>query len=63
MPEERFRNHETGFKAARVKKYGERLVPKLYSHLNPMTYQKAQRMELALADSLRKRGHQVFGGH
>jgi predicted GIY-YIG superfamily endonuclease len=63
-PEERFRNHKTGRKAARVvKKYGERLVPKLYSHLNPMTYLKAKRMELALADSLRKRGYQVFGGH
>ena len=63
-PEERFRNHKTGYKAARVvKKYGERLVPKLYAHLNPMTYQKAKGMELALADSLRKRGYQVFGGH
>ncbi len=63
-PEERFRNHKTGRKAARVvRKYGERLVPKLYSHLNPMTYQKVQRMEVASADSLRKRGYQVFGGH
>ena len=46
-----------------VRKYGERLVPKLYAHLNPMPYEKAKRMEVALADSLRKRGFVVFGGH
>jgi predicted GIY-YIG superfamily endonuclease len=63
-PEERFRNHKSGLKSARiVRKYGERLVPKLYAHLNPMTYQKAKRMEPLLADSLRKRGYLVFGGH
>jgi hypothetical protein len=28
-----------------------------------MPYEKAVRMEAALADSLRKRGFQVFGGH
>jgi len=63
-PEERFLNHKSGIKAARVvRKYGERLVPKLYAHLNPMTYEKAVGMEVALADSLRKRGYVVFGGH
>jgi hypothetical protein len=63
-PEERFINHKAGIKAARVvKKYGERLVPKLYQHLNPMPYQKALEMEGELADSLRKRGYIVFGGH
>jgi hypothetical protein len=63
-PEERFENHKRGIKAARVvKKFGERLVPKLYAHLNPMPYKKAQAMEMTLADSLRKRGFQVFGGH
>ena len=63
-PEQRFQNHKNGSKAARiVKKYGERLVPKLYEHLNPMPYEKAQEMEAALADSLRKRGYLVFGGH
>jgi hypothetical protein len=63
-PDERFRNHKAGIKAARVvRKYGERLVPKLYEHLNPMPYKKAQEMEVALADSLRKRGFVVFGGH
>ena len=63
-PEERFENHKRGIKAARVvRKFGERLVPKLYAHLNPMTYRKALEMEATLADSLRKRGYQVFGGH
>ena len=63
-PEQRFQNHKTGIKSARVvRKFGERLVPKLYAHLNPMPYEKAKRMEVALADSLRKRGFQVFGGH
>src|SRR5438445_1474987 len=55
-PEERFSNHKKGVKAARVvRKFGERLVPKLYAHLNPMPYEKAKRMEVFLADSLRRR--------
>ena len=40
-----------------------RLVPTLYEHLNPMTYEDALRLEGQLAESLRKRGFQVFGGH
>ena len=63
-PEQRFANHKAGVKAAGVvKRCGVRLVPKLYAHLNPMPYEDALRMEAALADSLRKRGFQVFGGH
>jgi hypothetical protein len=63
-PEQRFANHKAGIKAARVvRKYGQRLVPKLYAHLNPMSYAHAQEMEALLADSLRKRGYVVFGGH
>jgi len=63
-PERRFQNHKAGHKAARVvKKCGERLVPKLYAHLNPMPYSRAKEMEVMLADSLRKRGFSVFGGH
>src|SRR5881628_486724 len=60
-PEERFTNHKSGVKAASVvRRCGERLMPKLYRHLNPMPYEKALRMEAALADSLRKRGFVVF---
>src|SRR4026209_1978403 len=55
-PEQRFDNHKNGVKAARiVRRFGERLVPRLYEHLNPMTYEAAKRMEPVLADSLRKR--------
>ena len=63
-PEQRFDNHKQGVKAARiVKRCGERLVPRLYAHLNPMPYAKAVEMEAMLADSLRKRGYVVYGGH
>jgi len=63
-PEQRFLNHKNGIKAAGVvRRFGERLVPKLYAHLNPMPYGKALAMESLLADSLRKRGYVVFGGH
>jgi hypothetical protein len=63
-PEQRFQNHKLGIKAAGiVRRFGERLVPRLYAHLNPMPYSKALAMEAALADSLRKRGFNVYGGH
>jgi hypothetical protein len=63
-PEERFLNHKSGIKAARVvRRCGERLAPKLYAHLNPMPYARAKEMEAILADSLRRRGYVVYGGH
>jgi predicted GIY-YIG superfamily endonuclease len=63
-PEERFANHKKGIKSAGVvKRCGERLVPKLYAHLNPMTYAEAARMERQLAAELCAAGYQVFGGH
>jgi len=63
-PEQRFENHKNGVKAARVvKRCGVRLVPRLYAHVNPMSYAKALAMEGFLADSLRKRGFVVYGGH
>jgi predicted GIY-YIG superfamily endonuclease len=63
-PEQRFDNHKKGVKAARVvTRCGERLVPRLYAHLNPMSFKDACEMEVTLADSLRKRGYAVFGGH
>lgn len=64
-PEERFENHKAGNRAAGVvRRYGVRLVPKLYAHLNPMPYDKALEMEKWLFDSLVKRGYEhVYGGH
>jgi hypothetical protein len=63
-PEERFANHKAGKKAAGVvKRFGERLMPRLYAHLNPMTYAEAVETEPRLAEELRTQGYQVFGGH
>jgi predicted GIY-YIG superfamily endonuclease len=63
-PERRFENHKAGIKAAAVvKEHGVRLVPKLYDHLNPMSYGAAMVMEVELAEELRRRGFVVFGGH
>jgi predicted GIY-YIG superfamily endonuclease len=63
-PETRFQNHKNGVKSAGVvRRCGERLVPKLYAHLNPMPYRQAVAMEIKLAEDLRARGFQVFGGH
>lgn len=63
-PEERFANHKQGIKDAWVvKRYGVRLMPELYAHLNPMPYEAAARMETDLAEDLRKLGYTVTGGH
>jgi predicted GIY-YIG superfamily endonuclease len=63
-PEERFANHRAGVKAAGVvRRFGERLVPRLYAHLNPMTYAEAVEAEPRLAEELRQKGYLVYGGH
>jgi hypothetical protein len=63
-PEERFANHKAGVKAASVvKRYGLRLLPELFTHLNPMPFEAAARMELDLAEDLRRAGYTVTGGH
>lgn len=63
-PEERFANHKAGTKAAWVvKRYGLRLLPELYEHLNPMPFEAAVQMEKDLAEDLRRAGHTVTGGH
>ena len=62
-PEARFENHKRGYKSASVvMRCGVRLVPTLYAHLNPMTFKDAAKMEKHLAEELRARGFQVFGG-
>src|SRR6476620_2242510 len=59
----RFENHKNGYKSARlVRKYGVRLLPEMYEHLNPMPYEHAVQMEKDLADDLRVQGYAVVGG-
>jgi hypothetical protein len=63
-PEERFTNHKTGIKdASLVKRYGIRLLPEFYEHLNPMPFEAAVQMEKDLAEDLRRAGYTVTGGH
>jgi hypothetical protein len=63
-PAERFANHKEGIKAASVvKRYGIRLLPELYAHLNPMPFEAAAQMETDLAEDLRREGYTVTGGH
>jgi predicted GIY-YIG superfamily endonuclease len=63
-PKERLANHKAGLKAASVvKKYGVRLLPRLFAHLNPMPYEAALQMEKDLAEDLRREGYTVAGGH
>ena len=63
-PEERFANHRQGIKSSLyVKRYGIRLLPELYTHLNPMPYDAAAQMEKDLTEDLRRAGYTVVGGH
>jgi hypothetical protein len=63
-PVERFANHKAGIKAASVvRRYGIRLMPELYEHLNPMPFEAAAQMEKDLAEDLRRAGYTVTGGH
>jgi hypothetical protein len=60
----RFENHKNGYKSAWVvRRYGVRLMPELYEHLNPMPFEAAVQMELELAEDLRAAGYTVTGGH
>jgi hypothetical protein len=59
----RFENHKNGYKSAWVaEKYGKRLMPELYEHLNPMPFEAAAVMEKELAEDLRAEGYTVTGG-
>src|SRR5207248_6281056 len=60
----RFENHKNGYKSAWVvRRYGVRLMPELYEHLNPMPFEAAVQMEADLAEDLRATGYTVTGGH
>lgn len=61
--EHRFENHKHGYKSSWiVEKFGIRLMPELYEHLNPMPYEAAAQMEKDLAADLRAQGYTVTGG-
>ncbi len=61
--EHRFENHRNGYKSSRfAEKYGIRLLPELYEHLNPMPFEAAVQMEKELAEDLRAEGYTVAGG-
>lgn len=63
-PQVRFANHKAGIKAASaVKRYGIRLLPEFYEHLNPMPFEAAAQMEKDLAEDLRRAGYTVTGGY
>lgn len=60
-PRERFRQHKTGYKAARyARKYGKRLMPRVYEPLNPVPSVEAEDWERALAESRRRKGYGVW---
>ena len=62
--EHRFENHKNSYKSAwTVKKYGIRLLPELYEHLNPMPFEAAAQMEKDLTEDLRAEGYTVTGGN
>ena len=62
-PEERFANHKAGIKSSSlVRRFGIRLLPELYQHLNPMPYEAAAQMEKDLTEDLRRAGYAVVGG-
>jgi hypothetical protein len=60
-PEERLQKHLRGEKDSWfVHKYGQRLLPELYKHFNPMPYELAAVMEVELARQLREQGYGVW---
>ena len=49
-PKERFTNHKAGMKDAYVvRRFGVRLMPELYAHVNPMSFEAAAEMEDRMA--------------
>ncbi len=60
-PQQRFANHKAGHKANwYAQTFGLDLMPDLFVHLNPMTYQRALATEIALAEELRSEGFGVW---
>ena len=63
-PEVRFQQHKDGYKASKyVIKYGLRLLPELFDHLNPMSNAESIELEVSIAKALKKAGIPTYGGH
>jgi hypothetical protein len=63
-PEVRFQQHKNGDKASKyVKRYGIRLLPELFEHLNPMSGTEATELEVSIAEALKKARIPTYGGH
>ena len=57
----RFEQHKAGIKHSRtVKKYGRRLMPRLFKRLDPVPSAEAKDRERELAESLRRKGYGVW---
>ena len=60
-PDERFEDHKRGYKASKyAKRYGLYLMRKQFEKHNPMSYEKAQEMEVQKTLELRKKGYAVW---
>lgn len=60
-PEVRFARHKAGIRAnSYVRRFGLRLLPRLYAYANPMPYAAAREMEVELAIALREEGYAVW---
>ncbi len=64
-PDVRFDQHKTGYKASgAVNRFGVRLLPDLFEHLNPLRGWESLELEAALAEALTRAGVPwVAGGH
>lgn len=63
-PDVRFQQHKDGYKASKyVKKYGVRLLPELFEHLNPMSNTESIELEANIATALKQAGVPTYGGH
>lgn len=67
-PQERFRQHKTGYRNAKghklsaniVERYGLYLRPTLYQHIGPLSREEALEVEKGLTLELRRKGYAVW---
>ncbi len=60
-PDERLENHRRDHKANLfVRDFGEYLMRRQFKRLNPMSYDEAEKVEVELAERLRRKGYAVW---